>query len=153
MTFPYKSNLSINNYEPVYQSIFEIEFENSELSSNEIKFLSMNCTKIKDDILTFKLNSDFKITEILLKLKSDFNVLVKTYNKSGDVTSIFYLLDCLLIKPEKSMIDFDFESQDIIQYNMKFSYEKFNFFNLNGELTYENWKKNHERKKKFKNII
>jgi len=138
--------------DPVYLSLFEIEFESQYISSEESKYLMEQCFYIKSNRLKFNVNDDFKITKILLKMKT-FNMIVKTHNKMDKVTSIYYLIDCSFNNLEKSILDFNWNSTGVLTYHLEYENKEFDFLNFNDNINFDDWKKNHMRKQKIKNIL
>ena len=133
-----------NNFEPIYQSQFECIFNSKLLNKKDSDYLGESIIGIKEDIITFNVNSH-KVTKSLLTMK-DFDLTLKSLEKDGTVKGIYEFYECSFINLKKEIMNYDYESDDILRYAIQFKYENMEFY---AEEDY----KNYIRLQKFKNIL
>ena len=72
------------------------------------------------------------------------NVQIQLLKKTGEITLIIYLEDVILLKI-KDLIDFDYQSNDIIRMKVKYKYKNLKMFNDLKSLNIFDRKKKLER--------
>ena len=146
MPLPHFSNqVSARSHEPVFQSQFECIFKSGLVSDADLKFLELSIIGIKENIITFNVNTH-KITSTLIKIKDSFEITLNSTLKDGTITGIYEFSKCLFIDLEKKLINFNYNSDDYLRYEIEFRYEKMKFYGIDDL-------ENYHRSKKLKNII
>ena len=131
------------NIEPIYSSLFEITFITSSLTKEEIQFLKRNNNYIKKNNIGFNVNSDNKVSKLLLKIDI-FDLVVKCHKKNGEVHTIFEYLGCKFKNLKENLVNFSYISNDVLTYQLEFDYKDIEIYFSDSQ---------YSRIKKFDNIL
>jgi hypothetical protein len=103
--------------QPLNKSLFECNFEFSELSKEEKEILRETLTKINEEMMEFELyslNKKIEPLKTLIRLKNTKttgDIKIKMHDKEGMVLGIV-VFKTLKITEIKNLIDFDFSYSD-----------------------------------------
>jgi len=128
---------------PVYCKLFFVNFG--------YKLLDNSCFKITKNNFYFHVNEDnFEIIPLniisrLIDEGKTLNVKIILYNKIGEIISVIYLEDTIVLKI-KGLLNLDWESDNIIKIRVKYKYNKMKIFNGGNIREFRNY----ERKQKLK---
>lgn len=141
---PIYNTLTQKVFEPVYSSLFEVDIKSKSVSEKDLTYLTDNIFSIKNNIINVNVLDDFKTTQILINLNnSAFDMILKTHNKDGLITSILKYTECSFKDLGYSFLDFEWSNSKILSYKIEFIYKDFKLYN----------KSQYERMEKIKNLI
>lgn len=140
--FPNKIDYSI---EPIYKTLFYVEYYCSDISKNDSDYLQTNTHKIKRNRIYCHVNDNNKTIDILQQM-DHFKLVLKTHDKMGRVFGKYIYTNCKFKNLIEDMIDFDWDDPTILLPSFEFNYEYLEYITEDNFLQYE-------RAQKLKRIL
>lgn len=119
--------MKMKKVNPIYRSMFVVEFESNELSSKERNLLTEQVINISYDIEHNRAYISFSLNEIkgkiqplwiLEKINDDFNIEIQLHNKLGIILQKVKLIDCT-IKSISGIENLDYRDDGIMELNVE----------------------------------
>ena len=145
MPLPHFPGGPYNQIEPVYKNLYEVYINSESITDIENNKFTESLISLEKNKMKFTVNDDFKINESLLKLKK-FKMIVKIHDREGSIMSVLEYYDCEIIDLGYSFLNYDYGSNDLVDYEVEFKYESFKFYNQNNVEQYQ-------RKEKLERLI
>ena len=150
MSLPhFTNNIKSSLIEPIYANLFEIQYSTIDISKEECNILTESSFKIEKNILYFNVNensnSSIQVLDILNRLNI-FSLTVLIHNKQSNILGKFIYTDCEFINKLESMVDFDWNKNDILTPKFELKYKKLEYIDSKDF-------KNNNRSKKIERLI
>ena len=117
-----------NKLEPIYKSLFNFNCIGSDYEN-----LNKKCFKITKKYFYFNVNENegeiipLNLINKLIENTTILNIAIELRNKEDNIIQILYLEDTFLLKI-KNILDFDYQSNDIMKIKVKYKYKNMKIF-------------------------
>lgn len=126
--------------EPIFKNTFDVTFIDTNLSKKDLEILHYHIMGMTHNLLNFNINDNHKLTKVLLKLKK-FSLELSSFNKEGHLIAHYVIRDCKIKNIEKYIIDFNYNSSDILEYYIPIKYKEIKFYDKEEFKNYLRFKK------------